>query len=49
MPKFNKKQFLKSYREEVTGIIVNAGKPAPGAGRVYLDKLIAMKKEKVGK
>lgn len=48
MPKFNKKQFLKSYTEEVKGIIENNGKPAVGAGRPTVDKLMAIKRQRTG-
>jgi len=49
MPKFNKKQFLKDYNEEVLTIIANDGKPAVGAGRATIDKLMAIKKQRMGK
>jgi hypothetical protein len=48
MTKFNKQQFLKQYQDEVKGVIDNVGKPAAGAGRPYLEKLMAIKQKRVG-
>jgi hypothetical protein len=48
MAKFDKKQFLKQYQDEVKGVIDNVGKPPSGAGRAVIDKLMAIKQRRQG-